>query len=412
MKILLSAFSCDPSRGSESSNGWNWAYELARAGQEVWALTTPLGRTAIQACLLSAPMPSLNVVYIEPPWIPSWFGKFRALAQNFRWQWEALRRAKQLDSEIDFDIIHHVTWASLHVGSKLWHLRKPFVFGPVGGGQVADLRFIRYFRGGRMVEFVRSFLVRYFTAVLFAAKSTVSHSTLVLVTNEETRRCVTRLGATQIEFMLDVGISKSLLVDFAARPPQDPNKLTILWVGRLLPRKGVLLALQALSRIDPAVSFTCTIIGNGPQGLFLQRWIDQLGLGDRVNWRGQIPWDDVMTAYLMHDVFLFTSLRDTSGSQLIEAMARGNAMVTLDHQGARAVVPDDAGIRVPVTTPEETAEGLARALGSMATNPQALVNMARKAIEHAAEQTWDRKAARAIDLYRMLLDRNQGEPAF
>jgi glycosyltransferase involved in cell wall biosynthesis len=43
-----------------------------------------------------------------------------------------------------------------------------------------------------------------------------------------------------------------------------------------------------------------------------------------------------MDAYLDLDVFLFTSLRDSCGSQLLEAMARGAAIVTLDHQARQS----------------------------------------------------------------------------
>src|SRR5262249_28149842 len=115
--------------------------------------------------------------------------------------------ALQLDRTTAFDVVQHVSWGSLHVGSQLWRLGKPFVFGPVGGGQVAPPGFQRYFRGGRMMEFVRSVVVRHFTGTLFAAKSTVSHSEIVLVSNEETRNWVERLGARRVEFML-LAISK------------------------------------------------------------------------------------------------------------------------------------------------------------------------------------------------------------
>ena len=70
MKILLSAYSCDPSRGSESTLGWNWAYELARAGQHVWIVTTPLGKAGIEKVLASTPMPRLTFVYVDMPYFP------------------------------------------------------------------------------------------------------------------------------------------------------------------------------------------------------------------------------------------------------------------------------------------------------------------------------------------------------
>jgi hypothetical protein len=64
MKILLSAFSCEPGRGSEPGKSWNWAYELARAGNETWVLTSSIGKPAIEAFLASNPAPGLKFVYI------------------------------------------------------------------------------------------------------------------------------------------------------------------------------------------------------------------------------------------------------------------------------------------------------------------------------------------------------------
>ena len=48
MNILLSAYNCDPSRGSEPGLGWNWAYGLTRAGHRVWVVTIPWGKAGIE----------------------------------------------------------------------------------------------------------------------------------------------------------------------------------------------------------------------------------------------------------------------------------------------------------------------------------------------------------------------------
>ena len=39
MKILLSAYACQPNKGSEPGIGWNWATELVKLGHDVWVLT-------------------------------------------------------------------------------------------------------------------------------------------------------------------------------------------------------------------------------------------------------------------------------------------------------------------------------------------------------------------------------------
>jgi glycosyltransferase involved in cell wall biosynthesis len=405
LKILISAIACDPSRGSESGNGWNWAYGVAQE-HDVWLLTSSVGKTAIQEFVNVNPAPRLTVVYVELPRVPPFFRQFRDVVQNIGWQRRIVAVAADLDAQIDFDVVHHVTWASLHVGSQLWRLEKPFVFGPVGGGQVVARGFGRYLRGGWWTEKLRSIVVRHLTPIFLSAKSTVSGASLVLFTNFETRDWITRLGAQRAEFMPDVGISSGLLVNVADRPSRvDPNCLRILWVGRLLPRKGILLALEALARISSEVQFECTIVGEGKQGKYLQRWINDLGLQNRVRWIGSLPWRKVLELYLSHDVFLFTSLRDTSGAQLIEAMSRAQPIVTLDHQGAAAIVPPSAGMKISVTTPRETAEAIARALQQLARDPPRLVLMGAAGVDFARKHTWDEKVRCALELYSSLIAR-------
>ena len=344
----------------------------------------------------------MHFIYLDSPHLSLHLGALRAIIECIWWQRQVLSVARKLDAEVDLDIVHHVTWGSLHVGSQLWRLRKPFVFGPIGGGQVAESGFGRYLKGGRMLEALRTLIVRHFTGVLFSARNTVSHSSLVLVTNSETGEWARRLGATRVEFLLDVGMPRSMLSD-EERKIATAGSLKVLWVGRLLPRKAVLLALEALSKIDKSVKVSCTILGDGPQGRYLADWIKKLDLADRVVWRGQVGWDAVIKAYSEHDVFLFTSLRDSCGAQLIEAMARGVPIVTLDHHGAHVAVPVGAGIKVPVTTPEQTCLQVARALERLANEPETAARMGNAGRRCADEHTWDRKAARASKLYPSIL---------
>ena len=118
-----------------------------------------------------------------------------------------------------------------------------------------------------------------------------------------------------------------------------------------------------------------------------------------------------MESYRRHDVFLFTTLRETEGLQLLEAMAGGAAIVTLDHHGPRMAVPDTVGVKVPVTTPHQTATALARALERLAREPATVEAMSLAGMKWAAENTWDKKAARALKLYPHVMDKARKAPA-
>ena len=60
-----------------------------------------------------------------------------------RWQDAALRHVEAQAQQ--YDVAHHVTYGGLHLGSMLWRLPIPLVYGPVGGGQTAPASYWRYF---------------------------------------------------------------------------------------------------------------------------------------------------------------------------------------------------------------------------------------------------------------------------
>jgi hypothetical protein len=133
MKVLLSAFSCCPGRGSEPGVGWNWAQQISRR-HEVWLLTTDEFQTEILRALAPG---------IHPVFIPS-FKRWERLQKlplpgldwiyYYWWQWKAYRAARQLHAQVGFDLAHHVTFVSWRAPSFISLLPIPFVWGPVGGG--------------------------------------------------------------------------------------------------------------------------------------------------------------------------------------------------------------------------------------------------------------------------------------
>jgi hypothetical protein len=68
LKILLSAFACEPNAGSEPAVGWNWALFLARAGHQVVVLTRARARSAVERIGKgSPPDPHLCFEYFDVP---------------------------------------------------------------------------------------------------------------------------------------------------------------------------------------------------------------------------------------------------------------------------------------------------------------------------------------------------------
>ncbi len=400
MKLLLSAYACEPNRGTELGNGWNWALNTALLGHEVWCLTTVEGKASIEAEVERLNLPNLHIVFVHvPPLIDKAFEYHLGFYLHYIvWQQYAYRKAKALDKEINFDLVHHVTIGSLQLGTALWRLKKNLIFGPAGGGQEAPKAFKKYFYTWWKEEVVRSWISKLLLAVNPDVKKTMRQAAMVLTTNEDTYNMAKRNGATNARMFLDT----SLPEDFypSAYPEREHTEvLKILWVGRLFARKGLPLVLEALSKVRPDIKFELTILGDGPMHDYVPRWITEYGLQGKVDWKGQVPWEEVKRQYTRNDLFLFCSLRDSSAAQFLEAMAYGLPIITLDLHGGKNLVPDSAGIKVPVSSPESTVREIARAVETLHDKPALRQQMGQTGYAFSKTQTWALKTQHINEFY-------------
>ncbi len=245
-KILLSAFACDPTKGSEPNNGWNWATGLAKYGFEVHCFTRFTGKDGIE----SKEIPS-NLIfhYIKLPFgLESLYSASQISMYIYYmfWQFRLLLITKHLTKTLNFNFIHHVTWGNLKMGSFLYKLNLPMLIGPAGGGQVAPVAFKKYFGKYWVNEVRREKLNSLFLKYNPACKHTFNNAHFVLVSNLDTFNLV-NLFNKNINVALT--IDSALPNDFFPpnfTPKQHSNgNLNLLWVGRFMPLKGLLLILES-----------------------------------------------------------------------------------------------------------------------------------------------------------------------
>jgi glycosyltransferase involved in cell wall biosynthesis len=399
-KILISAYACNPSKGSEPGNGWNWSYHVATRGYEVYCLTTVKGREDIQIKLAELNLPNLKFVYVDVPhWVDKLY-KYQAgvYFHYFYWQHQAYKNARNLDKEVDFDIVHHVTYNSLQFGSELWKINKPMVYGPSGGGQLSLPILRKYFGKHWYKERIRNLISTVLIRFNRNTRSSVKNAHLFIASNEDTHLMASKLGAKKLSFMIDATIPESFVEKYYT-PREPSDTLRILWIGRIYPRKGLNLVLEVLGQLKDIIPFKLTVIGDGPLRDELPVWIKQNNLEEYVDWRGKVPFSEVKAAYLSHDVFFFTSLRDSCPPQLLEAMATGLPIVTLAIHGAKTLVPDEAGIKVFPSSLLRTVEGLKEALQKLYSNPNQREEMGRKGIAYAQGQSWESRVDFIVKVY-------------
>lgn len=399
MRILLSAYACRPNAGSEPGVGWNWATHLAAHGIDVNVLVAKRNQEAIEAGLRAAPIANLHFTFVAVPY--EWAKKSEA-AHYFAWQFAALSAARELSRRFEFQLAHHVTYASLHVPSQLWRLGIPVVFGPIGGGQTAPANMLPYFGTDKFRERLRTSLTKSLTFSPIH-RQWLKRMTLILAANSDTLNLLGALGCKNTRLMCDTAIPSDYFADAPRISGERSGPLKLLWVGRMLTRKALPLALDALREVRQDV--TLTIAGDGIHSQIVHRMIRDRNLQRRVFWQGsRLTFEELRTAYAEHDAMLFTSLRDSFGSQLLEAMAMGLPLITLDLHGARDFVPDGASLKVRVSNPAETVRDLAVAISEYASfSAEKRNQMSEHAWCFAKTLTWSKRAALVERLYNEVL---------
>ncbi len=399
INILLSAYACRPNAGSEVGIGWNWAVHLAETGSTVHVLTAGRNREATEAYQREHPSSELHFHFIDVPWMnPMASGARHYLG----WQWMALRKAKILAKSVDFDVVQHVSYGSVHLPTPLWRLGLPTIFGPVGGGQTTPPSLLPYFGKEARSERLRTRITKLLPHLPPYRKS-IRRMSVVLAANRNTFELVKQAGCRRVELLCDTG----LRTDFSADSPRSFSAsvpLRLLWVGRFMPRKGVEIALDAMQHATPNIHLT--LVGDGLEEATLRSMIASRGLEDRVFWAGKrLPWLEVREAYLNHDALLFTSMRDSFGSQILEAMSLGLPVIAINLGGAQDFIPPQAGIKVDIgTTASETVERLSNALNRFASMSIEERNlMSEEAWRKSRNFAWPIRAAFAVGLFHEIL---------
>ncbi len=396
-KVLLSAFACDPQLGSEPGYGWNWSLGLANRGFEIHCLTREVGKANIENGSKPA---NLYFHYIVLPWgleklySSSRFGMY---LYYLLWQLLAYNKARSLNKKLNFNIAHHITWGSVQLGSFLYKLDIPFVFGPAGGGQISPSAFKNYFGKSWSVEEKRnkvsSFLIKHNPA----CRSMLKTASAVWVSNQDTADLVKKIRFSEVNQTLDTALPTDFYpINFQ---PKNSKKgsLKLLWVGRFMPRKGILLLLDVMEKLKKHPGIVLTMVGDGEQREKISETVKIKELTSTVTLIGKVPYEEVRNFYASNDVFFFTSLRDSGGVQLVEAMAFGMPVVTINLHGQSVIINDETGFRCPCKDPAETIDALAKSILKLYYNPDLLRRMSSAAHKYALQQTWDKKIETVVN---------------
>lgn len=227
---------------------------------------------------------------------------------------------------------------------------------------------------------------KYFTisqADAFICHTKLSRDTLVLEGANPDKISIVHLGVD--------------LQRFAPVRREISNDITLLFVGRLVPEKGIKELYKAFTIIRGNVKqkIVLQIIGEGPLESWLKMKIKQDDLENYIKIK-KISYDQIHKAYQAADIFVLPSqptktIAEQYGMVLIEAMACGLPVVA-SNIGAIPEVVGEAGI----VTDTSNIENLSNKLDQLISDRKMRENLSAKALQRATEMFDCRKTAATI----------------
>jgi len=282
--------------------------------------------------------------------------------------------------------------------------------------------FFSYFLNGRtkkiltvhdLIPFIypgeQDFQTRYcWTSTL---KIIAKHLSFIIADSENTKNdCVTYLKISP-ENIRVIPLAASNIF----RPVPDREAVTsdvrtklgidvpfVFYTGSLIPRKNILLLIQAFSKLKSKGCRHKLVIG-GTKNSYARDLIDatdRLGMSGEIIFTGYLTEQVLVDFYNAADVFVYPSLYEGFGIPPLEAMACGTPVVT----SSASSLPDVVGGAAVTINPHSCPE-LTRALQDIIVDEDYRNELAKKGIERAALFSWEKTARETWAVYEEVFQR-------
>lgn len=391
MKILYIAYSCSPYHGSEDKIGWNIPLESAKTNT-VFVITKEEQREYIEEYLKTHEVQNIKFYYVD---IPNVFKRmFRGVLYSGRcsiWNRRAWQLAEDICRKENVEVIHQLTPVEFRsIGNYGKIPNTKFVCGPIGGAEAIPAG-LRDYASGRMHIEAARIVANWWCRFWIDAVKQLRYCDKLLFANQETREYLkTCLDSTQVGFtQSEIGISEE---ELSSEAGTNPAVTRFLVVGRMIYRKGHQFLLDALERVPADFNYECVFLGDGAEyDVLKNRVMNHQTFREKIHFPGNVPYREMEEAYNSASVLVMPSIRETTGTVVLEAMARGLPVVTIDQFGAATILNRETGWLYKGGTKEEYIENLKNVLMECIQSPIEVKRRGENARKRAEAFTWAEK---------------------
>lgn len=359
---MISAYDVDPFKGSEGGSGWNFIFQASKHNSVI-AVTRKNNQGNIEKYIAenNIDTSSLKFYYYDlPRWVVA-IKRGARFSNLYFYLWQLFLPFFIRDKSREVDLVHALNFHTDSVPSFLWLLGKPTVWGPINHNEPIPRDFISPYEVIKdRAKFVFKWLGWNFGPFNRLTRKQVD----LIIAGQEVVAKRLRLKPGKFKIMSTIGASSSSSPFLS---PSNVDDFQVAVVGRLVPIKGIKLALLAFDRFfcgldaEQRARVRLNILGDGPLRDSLQELASSFESSSAISFKGWVPHSGISDFYASQSVLLNCST-EGAGAVVAEAMSAGLPVIYLDGYGSSQVVNSMCGVGVALGTLQESSFNVAEAL--------------------------------------------------
>lgn len=405
MNILYIAYSCDPFHGSEDKIGWNIPWESAK-NNNVIVITKMEHRETIEN-YIKRNNRNIHFFYVD---IPNYYKKiFNGSFYSGRlsiWNKKALKLAQKICFDYKIQIVHQITPVEFRAVGKYYKIPNvKYIVGPIGGAEYMQKPLMKYIScKERIIELIRYVFNLYYRLRNFNMNKIKKYNYVFFANTETKNFCYKNKCKNDVEVFSEVGIAKGELVIKNSDNREKDKKIFVV-SSRLVYRKGHLLLLDAIKRIDKNYKYEVKIIGDGKYYTKLRNIIkSNTILSDKVKLCGKMKYDELFKEYDKAYALIMPSLRETTGTVLVEAMSKSIPIIAYKGFGANTILNDENAYLYYGNSKEEIIENLSNKIMESMENNEKYQNKKINLQKIVNDYLFEEKVKHYERIYKQILN--------
>jgi len=309
---------------------------------------------------------------------------------------------KKIIKNNDIDIIYKPNSIAVLGVSFLYNLKIPVVFGPLSGGMTFPENYKHFdsFYTRSAIEISRKFAL--FLQNIFPAKK---NAALIFYANDRSKKMLESFTKTKLVYLNESGVDLKLFSNHNLK--SNTGATNFLFTGSLVDWKNVDTLIKAFSKVSNEINAHLHIVGAGPEGRKLKKIVQDLGISEKVTFHGRLDKKDLIKIFTISDIFVMPSIRESGGASVLEAMAYGLPVISVNWGGPAEYLKNDCGV---LLEPDSDLEGnMAKAMLSLAKDTDLRLKFSNNAKQKIITEcySWKDKTDKVLSVLQKVVDEHR-----